>query len=812
MEDNNDWEEIPTVNNDSDWEEVTEVTPQSSPLETLTEAAKMTAGGAVGGATGYGLGKGLNAGIEAVINATGDLTPDQVQHIKSDPTTYKAAPSLESMLDEWKRLSQGVQQTGISSAGQARESLKGLPNIPSQSIYEALSVEPSNIKYSTPIDVGTKDRIIQEQLGMVRPDIEAANLRGSEIEQQLAKLQGDKSAVVVDPALNLRQSHLDEKLELNDKLSAEKLNQLQQANERAYARNVAQEGVNPSQANFQGYGADERIGFNANQSAQKSELTAKQAQERLDLQKMTKEEQRLLKLEKEIQKLNAEKAKLGDKSTKAVDKALDKAKDEYAKLSNFPKEINAPTDRYLRPEYTEQLEAALAKIRPAQNVGIEPIVADQMLQELRQGINFDGQSDRVKDFNKGLSETFRQQVLGAENFPEYDEGMKRSSAAQRAQEAIEGKSGIRYDKSPENISFGESGHNKLTKLLADPQNADRAELIRELGKAEEAGVLPKGVIEQFFRTGDSSVIKDIVAQGDLSKAGRMNLTRTLGKAGVGATLGGLFGSQTGAGTAAGTVAGTTAGLLAEKYRNQLQEMAALGKDSKVTKVARNILPGALGTAGAFLGAAGAASAGELTPEEAAVAGVAEAANPIPMTDVVSGLVEAKQAGNEALQQAEAEGRDLAFEQDIAQTGDLGAAPSIGAVTSNPIDVERLKGFAKGFVSPISDLGGMAVDALESWGRGQSVDARKRMEQRFAPTQKNVQDQMLEDSKELNKASPVQLQELADSFKQIKGAERFVAPLENAAQSSTEEEKNARLFGLYQQPAFRQLLKKDKIEG
>ena len=146
--------------------------------------------------------------------------------------------------------------------------------------------------------------------------------------------------------------------------------------------------------------------------------------------------------------------------------------------------------------------------------------------------------------------------------------------------------------------------------MADPKNADRAELIRELGKAEEAGVLPKGAIEQFFRTGDSSVIKDIVAQGDLSKAGRMNLTRTLGKAGVGATLGGLFGSQTGAGTAAGTVAGTTAGLLAEKYRNQLQEMAALGKNSKVTKVARNIFPGVLGTAGAFLGAASAIVTGK----------------------------------------------------------------------------------------------------------------------------------------------------------------------------------------------------------
>lgn len=64
-------------------------------------------------------------------------------------------------------------------------------------------------------------------------------------------------------------------------------------------------------------------------------------------------------------------------------------------------------------------------------------------------------------------------------------------------------------------------------------------------------------------------------------------------------------------------------------------------------------------------------------------------------------------------------------------------------------------------------------------------------------------------KELNKASPDQLMELSQTFANVKGADKFVAPLENAAQADTEEERQARLFGLYQQPAFRQLLKREK---
>lgn len=69
--------------------------------------------------------------------------------------------------------------------------------------------------------------------------------------------------------------------------------------------------------------------------------------------------------------------------------------------------------------------------------------------------------------------------------------------------------------------------------------------------------------------------------------------------------------------------------------------------------------------------------------------------------------------------------------------------------------------------------------------------------------------IVENGKALKQSTPEQLMELSQSFNNIKGANAFVAPLENAAQASSEEEKQARLFGLYQQPAFRQLLNKGK---
>lgn len=90
---------------------------------------------------------------------------------------------------------------------------------------------------------------------------------------------------------------------------------------------------------------------------------------------------------------------------------------------------------------------------------------------------------------------------------------------------------------------------------------------------------------------------------------------------------------------------------------------------------------------------------------------------------------------------------------------------------------------------------------------QAQEELKKLQGRYKPS-----DDLITGAKTLKESNPDQLMELAKAFQTVKGADKFVAPLENAAQANSEEERQARLFGLYQQPAFRQLLKKgNKVE-
>lgn len=108
--------------------------------------------------------------------------------------------------------------------------------------------------------------------------------------------------------------------------------------------------------------------------------------------------------------------------------------------------------------------------------------------------------------------------------------------------------------------------------------------------------------------------------------------------------------------------------------------------------------------------------------------------------------------------------------------------------------------------PGLDQAGSVGSAMDDKLIQTEVKARQNYEQSGAG-----KDAMMHGMKTISKSSPEQLMELSNQFKQIKGADKFVAPLENAANASSDEEKRARLFGLYQQPAFRQLIKGRTVE-
>jgi hypothetical protein len=243
--------------------------------------------------------------------------------------------------------------------------------------------------------------------------------------------------------------------------------------------------------------------------------------------------------------------------------------------------------------------------------------------------------------------------------------------------------------------------------------------------------------------------------------------------------------------------------LLDTYRTKAQEAVALSKGDgllntlgKVGEVTGKYLPGALGVGGAVLGAMSAANAGELSPEEATVAGALDAVNPTP-TDVVQAAVEGKKAAKQAL----AEGASP-YVEEIADPTSL-----TGVRQGNEVMDKALLAGAKGLVSPIPNLAKAAVDTADSFGTSQSNEARNRMEQQMNALNslKSQPEKKGNDFLNFVNKNPQSLKDLAG---QLTGAgQSYAAPLNKAADAD-ERTRTAILYGLYQQPAFRQLLGAD----
>jgi hypothetical protein len=125
------------------------------------------------------------------------------------------------------------------------------------------------------------------------------------------------------------------------------------------------------------------------------------------------------------------------------------------------------------------------------------------------------------------------------------------------------------------------------------------------------------------------------------------------------------------------------------------------------------------------------------------------------------------------------------------------------VMSNPIITETLKGAAKGLVSPIPDLAKMGASALDSFGTKRSADARQRMEK-----QMNASESFGE-SKFETTDGPAMTQ-FADYLEnsQDKASQEYGRVMRQVI-SSPDREKQAVLFSLNQNPAFRKLAKEYK---
>ena len=316
--------------------------------------------------------------------------------------------------------------------------------------------------------------------------------------------------------------------------------------------------------------------------------------------------------------------------------------------------------------------------------------------------------------------------------------------------------------------------------------------------------LPKIIPNE--RINAANIKGNIKASGAISDPTMYKLGQAGAKAGAGAFLGGQFGGGTGAAIGAG------AGIASDILGTKLQEYYALQKASKLGGAASKLssnLPGILGAGGAILGGMAASDAStpedrRLNPALSAASTAADIALPLPGVDVTGGVQQGQEDALKASRQYNPQDQELA--QNVAMSGDLGSDPSATMSMANPVVSAAHSGFIKGALAPVPQLAQAGADVLNNAGFERSNDARAIMEKRMKAVDESP-NKTIAGSKALNQATPDQLIELSNGFKGIKGADSFVAPLENAAQASSPEEMQARLFGLYQQPAFRQLLKK-----
>jgi hypothetical protein len=189
-------------------------------------------------------------------------------------------------------------------------------------------------------------------------------------------------------------------------------------------------------------------------------------------------------------------------------------------------------------------------------------------------------------------------------------------------------------------------------------------------------------------------------------------------------------------------------------------------------LAGKALPGVLGAVGGLAGATMAAQAGEITPGEAAVLAPIEALNPTPLDAV---------------------GAYAAGKKEYQESGSIPATALAGA---------------QGAVQPMIDLARITPQVVEELGTQKSISARERMEQNmeafkalkkpFKPTAPSHSVEDIQATHDWFKAStdPV--------------AQTYAGALEKAANSQDERTRAAVMFGLEQQPAFRELQRKQKL--
>lgn len=773
-------------------------------------------GGATGAAAGYGVDKlGKFVGDKAM-SLVGDLSPKEIQKISDNRDIYKNVSPLDTMLEEFRNLADNARKGGIEGASKAREALKDVGPIPVKDFYRTLSKPAVDPKLSNEIAPEKAQQLLEDELDKMYPTLDDKQVAAAKIDEKIANIENQISTPYSNPKADIRQEAKDAKLQ----------NKLEQIDPKLTTNAVHTETVDEAGDTFkdkkisrQVQRLDEdmkeiksKIGeqpkavkqlekiqkrkedllYNQANAKEKDNTTrdvrntkqfeaAQNRKTQLELNKIIEDETQIKlkaqmeleekqRLYQELKNLQDKKQHLVKQAGRAYDKAATNADKSLENIKRAPREIRevAPflENRSLDTGYAQSLQDAVSKVEGAEKISPERL--DQIIQELREGnINYN-QSGAVNNFNKSLSSELSGYLK--ELSPGYAEGMERSSKG-RDTEALYEKLGIRFDDKLDRTTLEQSARQRISNILLDPEKykEEYGYLQEALKDSEKYGDL-MGNPDDLIREAETSALKEDVA--NLREGKR------------------LSSFEVDAVTKADPK--RAAGIMSKLGGTRLQELYGLYKDSKAANALKGVSKVGLTGAGALFGgmaASEAAERGEISPSQATAATLAESINPIPLTDSVASVKAGNDAYNEALQQ-----------------GDDEAIASLKAAG----------GATAGFFKPVTDALGDVVPAvdqgleslykgfkntLNATGMEQANAARSRMEQNF----KAAEPKFNEEFKNFVEQKPEQIADLASLFAADPSAQAFVAPLEKAAQGDNRT-RSAVLFGLYQQPAFRQALK------
>lgn len=742
-------QDAPVAQASSDFDEA-DVIPMEAPAQ---EAAPVESSSPLedigftvgGGAAGYGTGKAIQGAAnlaDKALPGLGNLDRTQLDYISADTKKYREAPPLSQKLDTFRDLAGKNRQMGYDKADEALNTLDNAAPVKTDDYFKTISSTVNNNTYSLPLGKNVRSQVANQTQSEINPFIEN---RTNELKNTDSRI---KELSATDIKRDVKFQAAQQAKIANDELKMARLD-----NKISKAKNEALEIAIKNKEDFQ-----------ARQGIQQKRTNFVETDKNL-----TRYQDRML----ELKQLEAKKVKIAQSIEKKIADSKKKADGIIKSKTGVSDEIArvAPemVDRKIMPTVRGSVEAALDLGRdideiPARTMG------ESYVRALREGNNYDANSSGgfSQKFDKKVAETVRGD-LGKLN-PEYDALMGQSERAINTEEKFK-KLGAVYDETTGKMTLPQGARNNMAIMAASGADdfTDKKELfntlpedLKALGIADDPNMLDNlraSAIKQGVK--DASVLD--ISGYDASNA----ITPSRG------------------------LIGTVAKFGKDNFGTKLQEQIALAKGNSFAKGAFKNAPGILGAAGALAGAGLAQAAGDIDSTEAGVLAATDIVNPLPL-DTTGGYVAGKKAFN-----------DNVNEQKMTQEYFDGGEVNL----KDPWKAALSEG-ASAAVQPIKDIG----NSIEQAGTERSMDARSRMEQNMNAFQslkaKKKEENKKPDFKGFQKISTMDLQGLAQMLggSESSAAQSYAAPLEKAANAQDERTKNAVLWGLYQQPAFRQIYK------